>query len=378
MSLDDTWRDLTNLSGKIKQIENFKEEIDANQSRIDELIGKGEKLINDQHYASKDIQDKTNDINKIWQDLIKATENKHLKLDDAGDEQAFNRSVEDVELWLNEIERQLVIDDKAKDLNYVQNLLKKQSAIELEVSDRQETLNNIINRANELIDKNHFNKDQIAAKKNALVKRFNNIKVPVKNRRRRLVDSAKTQQLFCDIEDQIAWINEKEPIVKSSNRGRDLMGAQNLNKKHQAILSEINNHKPRIQAVIDQAEHLIKDGSMPKSGVDQINERIKTLNDRWNELLDLANKRKESLDDAILIHQYFTDVNEAETWLNEKEPLASDPSIGTAKTEDAIEALLKKHDALMDDIDAFKYTIEDLRKRAEDFKQRKVPVPMET
>ncbi|XP_046912675.2 spectrin alpha chain isoform X2 [Dermatophagoides farinae] len=378
MSLDDTWRDLTNLSGKVKQIENFKQEIEANQPRIDELIGKGEKLINDQHYASDDIRDKTHDINKIWNDLINATENKGTKLDDAGDEQAFNRSVEDVELWLNEIERQLAIEDKGKDLNYVQNLLKKQSAIELEVSDRQETVNNIINKANELIDKNHFNKNQIAAKKNGLVKRFNNIKIPVKNRRRRLVDSAKTQQLFCDIDDQIAWINEKEPLVKSANCGRDLMGAQNLNKKHQAILSEINNHKPRIQAVIDQAEQLVKDGSMPKSGIDQIIERIKILKDKWNELLDRANKRQDDLDDAISIHQYFTDVNEAETCLNEKEPLASDPSIGSAKTEDAIEALLKKHDALMDDIDAFKNTIEDLRKRAEDFKQRKVPVPMET
>ena len=378
MSLDDTWRDLTNLSGKVKQIENFKQEIEANQPRIDELISKGEKLINDQHYASDDIRDKTHDINKIWNDLINATENKGTKLDDAGDEQAFNRSVEDVELWLNEIERQLAIEDKGKDLNYVQNLLKKQSAIELEVSDRQETVNNIINKANELIDKNHFNKNQIAAKKNGLVKRFNNIKIPVKNRRRRLVDSAKTQQLFCDIDDQIAWINEKEPLVKSANCGRDLMGAQNLNKKHQAILSEINNHKPRIQAVIDQAEQLVKDGSMPKSGIDQIIERIKILKDKWNELLDRANKRQDDLDDAISIHQYFTDVNEAETCLNEKEPLASDPSIGSAKTEDAIEALLKKHDALMDDIDAFKNTIEDLRKRAEDFKQRKVPVPMET
>ena len=35
-----------------------------------------------------------------------------------------------------------------------------------------------------------------------------------------------------DVDDEEAWIREKEPVVTSSNRGKDLFGAQNLVKKH--------------------------------------------------------------------------------------------------------------------------------------------------
>ena len=44
-------------------------------------------------------------------------------------------------------------------------------------------------------------------------------------------------------------------------------------------------------------------------------------------------------------HQYFADAGEAESWMREKEPLAGNADYG--KDEDASEALLKKHEALM-------------------------------
>lgn len=372
LSLDENFRDNTNLTGKIQQNENFRKDIEANKPRINDLIKKGENLIENDHYASDDIRSKVDDIVKIWDELINATQGKAGKLSDALDEQAFNRAVEDVELWITEIERQLAVEDPAKDLNYVENLLKKQSAIELEIADHQETVNNIISRANKLIENDHFNKDNIAARKNLLIKRFNAIKSPVKNRKKRLVDSAKTQQLVCDIDDQLAWINEKEPLVISPNRGRDLMGVQNLNKKHKALLSEITNHKPRIQNVIDQAETILKDNSVPKPAQDQISERLKLLKQKWNNLLDRAHKRETDLNDAIEVHQYFVDVDEAESWIKEKEPLVNTTDGCDCKNEDVTEALLKKHETLMEDLEAFKNTIDDLRKRADKFKHNLV------
>lgn len=48
-----------------------------------------------------------------------------------------------------------------------------------------------------------------------------------------MAESFEAQQLFRDVEDEEAWIREKEPIVVSSNRGRDLTGVQNMIKKHQ-------------------------------------------------------------------------------------------------------------------------------------------------
>ena len=38
-----------------------------------------------------------------------------------------------------------------------------------------------------------------------------------------------------DVEDEEAGIRKKEPIIASTNRGRDLIGFQNLIKEHQAM-----------------------------------------------------------------------------------------------------------------------------------------------
>lgn len=181
------------------------------------------------------------------------------------------------------------------------------------------------------------------------------------------------QQLFCDIEDEMSWINDKEPIATSTNRGKDLMGVQNLIKKQQAILSEINNHKNRIQAVIDEAQEMMKDGT--HFGNDKILEKVNALQDVWKNLVDKANQRKLDLESSLDIHQYFVDSNEAESWIQEKKPLVTITDSG--KDEDSTEALLKKHEALMQDLEAFGNTINELHDRAMSCKQQVCRIQLE-
>merc|ERR1719334_2436341 len=166
-----------------------------------------------------------------------------------------------------------------------------------------------------------------------------------------------------------AWIREKEPIINSTNRGRDLIGVQNLIKKHQASMAEINNHEPRIDVVSRSAQNMVESGHFAS---DDIKARLSTLHDHWNQLKEKASQRKQDLEDSLQAHQYFADAGEAESWMREKEPLAGNADYG--KDEDASEALLKKHEALMSDLEAFKNTIADLKEQAAACRQQETPV----
>ncbi len=68
------------------------------------------------------------------------------------------------------------------------------------------------------------------------------------------------------------------------------------------------------------------------------------------------------LDDSLHAHQYLADANEADAWMREKEPVVGSTDYG--KDEDSAEALLKKHRAIMSDLEAFKTSIEALRRQA--------------
>nr|CAD7403707.1 unnamed protein product [Timema cristinae] len=366
---DDSYLDPTNLNGKVQKQQNFEQELNANKSRMEEITSTGQELIEANHYASDGIQSRMDEIVSLWETLVRATENKGSMLQEASQQQQFNRTVEDVELWLSEIEGQLMSEDYGKDLTSVQNLQKKHALLEADVASHQDRIEGIKLASAQFVERGHFDADNIRSKEVALTDRYTALQRPMNIRKQRLLDSLQVQQLFRDIEDEEAWIREKEPVAASTNRGRDLIGVQNLMKKHQAVLSEINNHENRMVAVCQSGQQMLDDGHFAS---DEIKQRVGALTDHWTQLKEKALQRKQDLEDSLQAHQYFADANEAESWMKEKEPIVSNIDYG--KDEDSGEALLKKHEALVSDLEAFGNTITALRDQAQSCRQQETPV----
>jgi len=366
---DDSYLDPTNLNGKVQKHQNFEQELNANKSRVDEVVDAGNDLVESGHVQADRIKEKISDINKMWEDLIAAAEKKSTRLGEASQQQTYNRNIEDVEMWLSEVEGHLISDDYGKDLTSVQNLQKKHALLEADVGAHQERVDGVKICSEQFCEAGHFDAESIKSKFEALDGRYKNLMKPMSNRKTRLMDSLEVQQLFRDVEDEEAWIREKEPIVNSTNRGRDLIGVQNLIKKHQASMAEINNHESRVDAVSRVAQTMVEQNHFAS---EDIKARLSALHDNWNSLKEKAAQRKRDLDDSLQAHQYFADASEAESWMREKEPLAGNCDYG--KDEDASEALLKKHEALMSDLEAFKNTINDLKEQAAACRQQETPV----
>ncbi|XP_075227894.1 alpha spectrin isoform X2 [Lycorma delicatula] len=366
---DDSYLDPTNLNGKVQKHQNFEQELNANKSRMEEITSTGQELIEAHHYASDRIQSRMDEIVQLWEVLVAATDKKGSKLQEASQQQQFNRTVEDVELWLSEIEGQLLSEDYGKDLTSVQNLQKKHALLEADVGSHQDRIEGIRVAAQQFVERGHFDAENIKSKQDALTERYAALQRPMSIRKQRLLDSLQVQQLFRDIEDEEAWIREKEPVAASTNRGRDLIGVQNLMKKHQAVLAEINNHENRILMVCQSGQQMMDERHFAS---DEIKVRVGNLNDHWNQLKDKAIQRKQDLEDSLQAHQYFADANEAESWIKEKEPMVCNQDYG--KDEDSSEALLKKHEALVSDLEAFGNTILSLREQAQSCRQQETPV----
>ncbi|XP_022904899.1 spectrin alpha chain isoform X3 [Onthophagus taurus] len=366
---DESYLDPTNLGGKVQKHQNFEQELNANKTRMEEITQTGKKLIESEHYASPQIQSRMEEIVSLWETLVQATDKKSSKLQEASQQQQYNRTIEDIELWLSEIEGQLMSEDYGKDLTSVQNLQKKHNLLEADVGAHQDRIETIKAAANQFIERGHFDSENIAQKQKILTDRYSALQNPMAVRKQRLLDSLQVQQLYRDVEDEEAWIREKEPIAASTNRGRDLIGVQNLIKKHQAVLAEINNHDNRISAVIEAGKQMMEDDHFAS---DDIRNRVNALHDHWFSLKEKANQRKQDLEDSLQAHQYYADANEAESWMKEKEPIVGSTDYG--KDEDSSEALLKKHEALMSDLTAFGNTIEGLKEQAASCRQQEPPV----
>ncbi|XP_078687340.1 spectrin alpha chain, non-erythrocytic 1-like [Branchiostoma floridae x Branchiostoma belcheri] len=370
---DESYKDPTNLQGKIQKHQAFEAELQTNQGRVDAVNQQGRDLIDADHYSRDNIEAQLEEIAALWDQLKLASENKDKKLREAQQQQQFNRGCEDVELWLTEVEGHLASEDLGKDLPSVQNLQKKHALLEADVAAHQERMDGIAIQAKQFVDEGHFDADNIKAKQEALQERYDALQEPLAARKAKLADSLRLQQLVRDIEDEEAWIREKEPVASSTNRGRDLIGVQNLLKKHQALQAEIAGHENRIKAVCQTGQDMIQEEHF---AADDINSKVSGLEDKWQGLKDKAAQRKQDLDDSLQAQQYFADANEAESWMKEKEPIIG--SIDYGKDEDSAEALLKKHEAIVSDLDAYGTSIEALREQAKACKQQEAPVEDDT
>ena len=154
--------------------------------------------------------------------------------------------------------------------------------------------------------------------------------------------------------------------------GKDLIGVQNLLKKHQALQAEIAGHEPRIKAVTQKGNAMVEEGewvySVPgpsqqgqgrvpfsfcyvsfaaMSGVlltiippghfaaEDVKAKLSELNQKWEALKAKASQRRQDLEDSLQAQQYFADANEAESWMWEKEPIVGSTDYG--KDEDSAE-----------------------------------------
>lgn len=125
IATDESYRDPTNLQAKLQKHQAFEAEVMANRNRVDAVISEGQGLVDEDHFQSEDIKKRMEEVEMSWQALLAASSEKKDKLTDAYQALQFNRIVDDLLAWMDEVENQLMSEDHGKDLSSVKNLLKK-------------------------------------------------------------------------------------------------------------------------------------------------------------------------------------------------------------------------------------------------------------
>ena len=124
----------------------------------------------------------------------------------------------------------------------------------------------------------------------------------MKKRKAKLEDAMRLHQLFRDIEDEEAWIREKEPVAQSQARGKDLIGAQKLLKKHHALIAEIEAHEESLGKVVQNAKDMMGEEHF---AAEEIQTKIDDLTAMWDKLKERSNARLDDLQDALEAQEYL-------------------------------------------------------------------------
>ncbi|XP_075227745.1 spectrin beta chain, non-erythrocytic 5 kst isoform X2 [Lycorma delicatula] len=354
---DENYRDPTNLQSKIQKHAAFESELAANRGRVGSVTSEGESLISARHFAGMEIQARLDELEAEWRSLQDASTLKRERLNDAYQALVFNRTLEELESWIDEVEGQLQSEDHGKDLASVGNLLKRHALLENDVTSHGEQCSQLKDTATQFLASNHFMKDEIQERANTVINRYRSLQEPMQIRRDNLEDALLLHQFLRDTDDELQWIAEKEPIASSTDLGNSLNAVQSLQKKHQALEAEIASREPVVAALASRAQQMIRSGHFAAA---RIETSCSELQERLGQLRDLASVRRLRLLDAVESQMFYAEASEAEAWLREKRPLLTSQDFG--KDEDSVQSLLKKLEGLERELCAFQHTVGRLAK----------------
>nr|CAD7574119.1 unnamed protein product [Timema californicum] len=269
----------------------------------------------------------------------------------------FSATLEEQETWMDEVEQQLQSEDHGKDLSSVEHLLKRHTLLEGDVHNHGEPMDQIKMVASTFQESNHFMRDEIQDRAREIISRYHTLQQPMQIRRDNLEDALLLQRFLRDVEDEVQWITEKEPLAASNDLGNSLTAVQNLQKKHQALEAELVTHEPVVSGVVKRAQHMIRGNHFASQRIEGC---ITELTEKLSHLRDLASVRRLRLLDAVESQMFYAEANEADAWIREKRPLLSSADFG--KDENSVQSLMKKLEGLERDLSNFQRTVGRLAK----------------
>lgn len=115
-------------------------------------------------------------------------------------------------------------------------------------------------------------------------------------RRDNLEDALLLYQYLRDVDDEMQWLLEKEPLAVSTDLGNSLTAVQSLQKKHQALETELASREPVVSALASRAKQMSRSAHFAAA---RIEGATSALQDKLASLRNAASVRRLRLLDAL-------------------------------------------------------------------------------
>ncbi|XP_058844035.1 spectrin beta chain, non-erythrocytic 5-like [Acipenser ruthenus] len=312
-------------------------------------------VIEREDYHSKgQITQREEAIAQRWRELLQQLQRHRETLQGVVQTLGLLRDIEGVSQDLQELQALASSPDYGKHLPETEALLQRQDLLDSQISSQGEALRSLTLRVEGLKAE-----QQVQTQVRALNTQYQNLEAQSRSRRQALLQQLEVFEFFRDCEEVESWVYEKWQLVRTSSLGRDLNQILLTTQKLKALEAEVLSYKPLCSGVVKRGHDLCRKGHPNER---EIRKWAETLQRQWQQLTDEVANRKTRLQAAVLIKQYFVDVNEADSWLRERQPLLTSEDCG--KDESSAEALLQRHLRLEKEIAAYSSEVKRLGEQA--------------
>ncbi|NXT67005.1 SPTB1 protein, partial [Chaetops frenatus] len=159
-------------------------------------------------------------------------------------------------------------------------------------------------------------------------------------RRARLVDTADKHRFFSMARDLLSWMESTVRQIETQEKPRDVSSVELLMKYHQGIKAEVDARSKNFTTCIELGKKLLQRKHQDSP---EIKAKLVELVDKRKAMMETWEQRWERLRLLLEVCQFSRDASVAESWLMAQEPYLASSDYG--QTVDAVEKLLKRHEA---------------------------------
>ncbi|NXG15836.1 SPTB1 protein, partial [Grallaria varia] len=159
-------------------------------------------------------------------------------------------------------------------------------------------------------------------------------------RRARLVDTADKHRFFSMARDLLSWMESIVRQIETQEKPRDVSSVELLMKYHQGIRAEVDARNKNFTSCIELAKKLLQRKHQDSP---EIEVKRAELEDKMRAMKEMWKQHWERLKLLLEVCQFSRDASVAESWLMAQEPYLASSDYG--QTVDAVEKLLKRHEA---------------------------------
>jgi spectrin alpha len=316
LTSEDAGKDLASVQNLMKKHQLVEADIHAHEDRIKDMNTQADSLVECGQFDSAGIQEKRQSINERYERIRNLAAHRQARLNEANTLHQFFRDIADEESWTKEKKLLVGSDDYGRDLTGVQNLKKKHKRLEAELASHEPAIQSVQEAGEKLMDVSNLGVPEIEQRLKALNQAWAELKNLAAMRGQKLDESLIYQQFLAKVEEEEAWITEKQQLLSVEDYGDSMAAVQGLLKKHDAFETDFAAHNDRCTDISEQGSSLVANKNHHS---DSISQRCAQLKKKLDNLSALAIRRKNALLDNSAYLQFMWKSDVVESWIADKE-----------------------------------------------------------
>ncbi|RMB98013.1 hypothetical protein DUI87_25491 [Hirundo rustica rustica] len=310
------------------------------QERVDRVNLTIEDLIDAGHIEAATIAEWKDGLNESWADLLELIDTRMQLLAASHDLHKYFYDGAEL-LALIATRRQELPQDLGEDAGTVEAFHRMHSAFERDLQLLEAQVQQFRETAARLQTAYAGEKEAgIQEQEQEVSRALQELLEACSGRRARLVDTADKHRFFSMARDLLSWMESTVRQIETQEKPRDVSSVELLMKYHQGIKAEVDARGKNFTTCIELGKKLLQRKHQDSP---EIKAKLVELVDKRKAMMETWEQRWERLRLLLEVCQFSRDASVAESWLMAQEPYLASSDYG--QTVDAVEKLLKRHEA---------------------------------